>query len=89
MLVYDNLASSSVHWISTAKSQAEVGSRISLPQVDSGNDPYWAEVLDFIECVRYQKRPAVSWEDALRSCELAFSAIESTRSGQPVIVAKQ
>ena len=84
LLVYDNLASSRFHWISTAKSKDEINSRISLPQVDPGNDPYLAEVQHFIQCVRHGKEPAVSWEDALRSCELAFCAIESARSGQPV-----
>jgi UDP-N-acetylglucosamine 3-dehydrogenase len=86
MLVYDNLASSRFHWISRAKSGDEAVSRISLPQVDPGNDPYLAEVQHFIHCVRHAKKPAVSWEDALHSCELAFCAIESTRSGQPVTV---
>ena len=65
----------------------EMGSRISLPQVDAGNDPYLAEVQHFIHCVRHGREPAVSWQDALRSCELAFCAIESIRSGQPVNLA--
>ena len=89
MLVYDNLASSRLHWIPTARSGGEIGSRISLPQVDPGNDPYLAEVQHFIHCVRHGEDPAVSWEDALRSCELAFCALESTRSGHPVPVAKR
>jgi predicted dehydrogenase len=87
MLVYDNHASSRFHWISTVKNGEEMGSRISLPQVDPGNDPYLAEVQHFIHCIRHGKEPAVSWQDALYSCELAFCAIESTRSGQPVTVA--
>ena len=89
MLVYDNLASSRFHWISTANSKDEISSRITLPQIDPGNDPYFAEVQHFMQCVRDGKQPAVSWEDALRSCELAFCVIESARSGQPVTIAMQ
>lgn len=89
MLVYDNLASSHFHWISRANTADDIGSKISLPQVDPGSDPYLAEVQHFIDCVRHRKEPAVSWEDALRSCELAFCAIESTQSGQPVTVAER
>ncbi len=88
MLVYDNLASSRFHWMSTTNSRDEMGSRISLLQVDPDNDPYLAETQDFIHCVRHGKKPAVSWEDALRSCELAFCAVESARSGQPVTMTK-
>ena len=87
MLVYDNLASNRFQWISTAQQQNEKKSRISLPEADPENDPYWAEVLHFLGCVRQGRKPAISWEDALRSCELAFSAIESSCSGQPVQVA--
>ncbi|MFN8007996.1 MAG: Gfo/Idh/MocA family oxidoreductase [Terriglobia bacterium] len=86
MLSYDSLAARSTSWLSTAKIESAPESKISLPPIESSDDPYFSEVAQFIDAVRGKREPAVTWEDALRSCELAFAALESVRLGQPVYV---
>jgi predicted dehydrogenase len=86
LLHYDNLTCANLKVVPTAESHTGPASRISLPDTDPSNDPYFAEVTHFIDCIRQRREPAVSYEDALKSCELAFRAIESARLGAPVIV---
>lgn len=86
MLHYDNLNCLNLKIVSTKESEGEPGSRISLPESDPSNDPYFAEVNHFVECLREQRQPTVSFEESLKSCELAFRAIESSRLGIPVTV---
>jgi myo-inositol 2-dehydrogenase/D-chiro-inositol 1-dehydrogenase len=63
---------------------SQLKSRISLPETQDRNDPYLAEVSHFVECVRTDHVPQVTFEDALRSCEIAFRAMDSARSGAPL-----
>jgi UDP-N-acetylglucosamine 3-dehydrogenase len=84
MLSYDNLTCESLKVVSTAEPELGPSSRISLPEADPSNDPYFAEVSHFFDCIRNERQPEVFWEDSLESCELAFLAIESARTGVPV-----
>lgn len=87
MLTYDNLSGGSLKAVSTAESEAGPSSRISLPESDPSNDPYFAEISHFVECIRHGRPPDLSYEDALKSCELAFLAIESAKRGVPLSAA--
>ncbi len=84
MLHYDNLTCSNINVVSTTEPRSGPESRISLPESDHSNDPYFAEVSHFIDCIRQEHAPAVSFEESLKSCELAFRAIESARLGVPL-----
>lgn len=84
MLSYDNLGCENLKVVSTAETGAGPASRISLPEADPSNDPYLAEIRHFVDCIHNQRTPSVSWEDALKSCELAFAAIESARKDIPL-----
>jgi UDP-N-acetylglucosamine 3-dehydrogenase len=83
LLHYDNLSSKSLEWVSTAETKDKLKSRISLPESSDSGDPYFSEVSHFVECVRNRRSPAVSIEDALKSCEIAFLAMDSARRGVP------
>ena len=84
MLAYDNLNCSPLKWVSTVEPKEEPGSRISLPETDASHDAYSAEIEHFVDCIRSDRQPSVSYEEALKSCELAFLAIESARQGMPL-----
>jgi len=83
LLHYDSLTSRSLEWI-PVEAISQLKSRISLPETQDRNDPYLAEVSHFVECVRNDYVPQVTFEDALRSCEIAFLAMDSARSGAPL-----
>ena len=85
MLSYDSLKCGNFSLQSTTQPDSAISSRISLPEADPSNDPYFAEVSHFIECIRNRRQPEVSWEDALKSCELAFVAIESAKKDVPLL----
>jgi len=84
MLSYDNLSSKSLEWVPTVELEKQVTSRISLPETDDSHNPYFAEVNHFVDCIRNQRTPEVTYEDALESCAVAFLAIESAKLGIPL-----
>jgi UDP-N-acetylglucosamine 3-dehydrogenase len=84
MLSYDSLSCANFKVVSTAETESAPSSRISLPEADPSSDPYFTEVSHFVDCIRSHRQPDVSWEDSLRSCQLAFLAIESVRQGIPL-----
>ncbi len=86
LLRYDNLTCEPFKLVSTQEAGAGSGSRISLPESYPSNDPYFAEISHFIDCVRQGVPPSVTFEDSLKSCELAFCAIDSARTGTPMAV---
>jgi UDP-N-acetylglucosamine 3-dehydrogenase len=84
ILGYDNLTCRNLTMASTVETDVGPRSRISLPEADPTNDPYLAEVSHFFDCICNLQRLAIPWEDSLKSCELAFLAIESARRGIPL-----
>ncbi|MEC0246989.1 Gfo/Idh/MocA family oxidoreductase [Paenibacillus chitinolyticus] len=66
-------------------SAAPVGARgVQVPKSPSYQDPYYYELEHFLACIREDKEPLVSAEDALRALEIVLAALESARTGQPV-----
>ncbi|SEG16704.1 Gfo/Idh/MocA family protein [Paenibacillus sp. UNC499MF] len=59
-------------------------SRVQVPKSPSYQDPYYYELEHFITCIREDKEPLVTAEDALRALEIVLAALESARTGQPV-----
>jgi predicted dehydrogenase len=84
LLDFDSQSAHDFQWISTCETGQAAASRISFPEVSARSDPYFAEISHFIECVRNQQPPAVSWREALKACDVAFLAIESARLGIPM-----
>jgi UDP-N-acetylglucosamine 3-dehydrogenase len=83
LLHYDNLSSKNFDWVSTVETKDKLKSRIYLPESGDNSDPYSSEVSHFVECVRNRRSPVVSIQDALKSCEIAFLAMDSARRGVP------
>ena len=84
MLSYDNLSCKSLEWVPTAELEKQLTSRISLPETNDSHNPYFSEVSHFVDCVRNHRIPDVTYEEALRSCGVAFMAIESAKLGVPL-----
>ena len=45
-------------------------------------EPLQVELLHFIDCVRYDRKPAVSGEDGRQALQVALAAMESVRTGK-------
>ena len=84
MLSYDNLSSKTLVWVPAAEPEKQSTSRISLPETDDSHNPYFVEVNHFVDCIRNHRIPDVTYEEALRSCVIAFMAIESAKLGIPL-----
>jgi predicted dehydrogenase len=48
------------------------------------NDPYYRELLHFIDCIENGATPLVTAQDGYKALEVALAAIESIRTGAPV-----
>jgi myo-inositol 2-dehydrogenase/D-chiro-inositol 1-dehydrogenase len=65
--------------------QLEVASGGSLvPEVDPADDPYRAEILDFVRSLRSGAPAAVSLRDGVEAVRMAGAALESIETGRPV-----
>ena len=52
--------------------------------VGFGPDPNQAMLEEFVESIRQDRDPAVSWNDGYQALRVALAAYESARTGQPV-----
>ncbi|OUS70820.1 oxidoreductase [Paenibacillus sp. MY03] len=57
---------------------------VSVHESPAVHDPYYDELLHFIECIQQGKEAIVTAEDGLKAMEIAMAAMESIRSGMPV-----
>lgn len=58
-----------------------------LPQVDPADDPYGAELREFVAAFSGGAAPRVSAEDGVAAVRIANAALESLETGQPVDLA--
>jgi UDP-N-acetylglucosamine 3-dehydrogenase len=86
ILSYDSAASKSFDLQSTREKEETAGSRISLPETDPEHDPYYLEIKHFVTCLREGQSVQVPWQEALKACQVAFSAIESAQTKTPVLL---
>jgi len=54
--------------------------------VFSSEEPYTAELQEFIDSIIENKEPEVSGEDAIKAIEISIAAIESAKTGEVVIL---
>jgi len=47
-------------------------------------DPYYREILHFVECIKVDKEPMTGGGEARKALEVALAAKKSTREGKPV-----
>jgi predicted dehydrogenase len=61
--------------------------KVGLPSSPTDDDPYLAELADFLRAIETGSEPRVSPEDGLAALRIGLAAIESSRTGQPVVPA--
>jgi predicted dehydrogenase len=66
--------------------KSEDGKREFIPESPTTVAPYAAELQHFIDCVESGTEPSITPESSFRAVEIAVSAVESMRTGQPVQV---
>lgn len=72
--------------IRKSEAAASGGPFVEVPQSPGYESPYYLELLDFIDCIREDREPVVTAEDAYKALEIALAAVESARTGKAVII---
>ena len=70
--------------VQTARQADDDKPRVAVPKSPAYHDPYYYELEHFAMCVQKGTEPVVSTEDAYKAMEIAFAAIASAKTGQPV-----
>lgn len=66
--------------------QSGVPTRAPMLENPLEHSPYYQELLHFMECIRDGHEPLVTAEDAYEALRIALAALESIRTGHPVIL---
>ena len=64
----------------------EAGPGVAIPESPTGQNPYFLELQHFIDCVESGAKPSITPEDGLRAVEISLAALESIRTGGPVVL---
>ncbi|HGJ64561.1 TPA: gfo/Idh/MocA family oxidoreductase [bacterium] len=67
------------------KSAKSSGGGVEVPQNPVLESPYTTELKHFVKSVEEDKEPPVTGEDALRAIEIAIAALESMKTGKPIV----
>jgi len=67
------------------KSAKSAGGGVEVPQNPVLESPYTTELKHFVKSVEEDKEPPVTGEDALRAIEIAIAALESMKTGKPIV----
>lgn len=59
---------------------------VTIPVGESAESPYFLELKHFIDCLDSGCQPDVSPEDAMAAVEVALAAVESVKTGSPVVL---
>ncbi|WP_409345005.1 Gfo/Idh/MocA family protein [Paenibacillus sp. MBLB4367] len=62
------------------------GQFVEVPQSPGYENPYLLELRHFIDCIRDNREPVVTAEDAYKALEIALAAVESARTGKAVLI---
>lgn len=81
MLTYDNYSSTSLR----VMREGEITNNFSM-ESPIAESPYLTEIKHFVQCIKENKEPLITPEDAYRALEIALACIESARTNRPVSV---
>lgn len=83
---YDSRAQSSLLYTPKETGSAAAKTAV-IPENPSYSDPYLFQLKHFIDCIKNDKKPLVSADDALESLKLALGAVKSIeQGGEPVVL---
>jgi len=83
LISYDNLSSKHIELSIKKKGATETGPRVSMPEIEPADDPFVLQLRDFVESIREDREPSVTYKEALAACAVAFMALRSLQTGQP------
>ncbi|HID55643.1 TPA: gfo/Idh/MocA family oxidoreductase [Candidatus Poribacteria bacterium] len=66
------------------KTQAEGKAAVEVPESPVNVSPYFMEIDHFVGCVREDKEPEITGQDALEAIRMGIAALESIKTGKPV-----
>lgn len=52
----------------------------------SDEEPYTRELQEFVSCIKEDRDPLVSGEDAVKALEISLAAVKSARAGEPSVI---
>jgi len=81
MLTYDNYSSTSLRVMRVGETNNSFS--MESPVAES---PYLTEIRHFVSCIKEDREPLITPEDAYRALEIALACIESARTNRPVSV---
>ncbi len=79
MLTYDNYSSTPLRIMK----EGETSNTFSMESPIT-EDPYLLEIEHFVSCIKENKEPLITPEDAYKALEIALACIESARTNRPV-----
>ncbi|MEH7114356.1 Gfo/Idh/MocA family oxidoreductase [Neobacillus niacini] len=86
ILEYDSLKDEPV-LLSIRNSNEEKGG-VAVPQSPLKKSPYYIEIEHFLHCLKTDKTPIVTAEDAYKAMEISVAALQSLKTGLPVSLDK-
>lgn len=82
LISYDSRKTNPI-FVETTNKETQ-GQAVSVPSSLGQSDPYYLELFDMIEAIRFDRSPLVSIEDAFGSLQVALAAIESAQTGKVI-----
>jgi UDP-N-acetylglucosamine 3-dehydrogenase len=81
MILFDNQSSMPIRGYFAGS-----GPATAVPESPLAVSPFQAEIGHFLDCIREARQPLVGVEDAVKALEISLAALESARSGKPVVL---
>lgn len=81
----DSSKSVSLHIRKSAPADA-AGPFVDVPQSPGYNSPYEMQIRHYIECIQQNREPIVTANDAYKALEIGLAVMESSRSGQAILL---
>jgi len=81
----DSSKSGSLH-IRKAASAGATGPFVEVPNSPVFNSPYELEIRHFLDCIQNNSKPVVTAHDAYKAMEIGLAVMESSQSGQAILL---
>jgi predicted dehydrogenase len=81
--------SSKIGPVVASRNQNGQGGGVAVPESPLKDNPYYLELKHFVDCIKTDREPIVTAEDAYKAMEIALAALQSIETGKPVAVNDQ
>lgn len=84
--IIEHDSSKTVPIVFEGRKKSTAGGGVAVPESPLKHNPYFVELDHFINCIKTDKDPIVSAEDAYKAMEIALSALKSIETGREVVI---